>query len=270
MTVLGSKFYSAMKNCLSLLVLVSMVFIYSCKKENNSNNGNGSHNSGGNLVRIQQGVDPDITNDTVYLISYTDTNHIASIVDSVNSDTLFVTTNSAGNPLHVTETYGFSASYVYDDHSNLTQLDYIMAGSHEQDVFEYTGGVLSKRTHNSNLGSGGLKLQGSFTYTFTNGNITDIKEFDLNGTFVQETTCSYGSQPNDLRNISLINLGNILGAEPVFAMETWFNKDMQTAISINGGSISNVYTLNSNAQPAEIVSRDNVNNYTFTWNFLYQ
>lgn len=258
-----------MKNRLLLIsCIVSLITITSCKKENNSSNPNPG--TGTNLVRIQQGTDPDITNDTVYLISYADSSRISSIVDSVNQDTLFITTDAGGNPLTVTETYGYTASYTYDGNGVLQRLDYNMAGSHEQDVFTYTNGVLSKRTHNSNLGSGPVSIQGSFTYTFSGGNITDIKEYDLNGTFVQETTCSYGTQTNNLKTISLLNLGNILGTESFMSLETWFNKNLVTGYAANGATVSNVYTNNNNQQPAHVVSTDNINDYLFTWNFLYK
>jgi len=258
-----------MKNRLLLIsCIVSLVIIASCKKENNSSNSNPGNTA--KLVRIEQGTDQNMANDTVYLISYADSSRISSIVDSVNQDTLLITTDAGGNPLTVTETYGYSASYTYDGNGVLQQLDYIMAGSHEQDVFTYTSGVLSKRTHNSNLGSGPVSIQGSFTYTFSGGNITDIKEYDLNGTFVQETTCTYGTQTNNLKTISLLNLGNILGTESFLSLETWFNKNLVTGYATNGGTVSNVYTNNSNQQPAHVVTTDNINNYLFTWNFLYK
>jgi hypothetical protein len=258
-----------MKGSLSLIICVTLlVSISACKKENNSNNSN-PNTSGGLVLRIQQGTDPDITNDTVYLISYTDTTHITSIVDSVNQDTLTITTTSNGSPLTVHETYGYSASYTYDGNGVLLQLDYNMAGSHEQDVFEYAGSTLTKRTHNSNLGSGPLSKQGSFQYVMTNGNITDIKEYDLNGNFVQETTCHYGTQLNNVKNIGLLNLGNILGTESFMSLETWFNKNMVVSYSATGGAVTTAYTMNANQQPAHIVSTDNVNNYIYTWNFSY-
>src|SRR5450631_415046 len=108
--------------CLAAALLFT---ITSCKKDNNSANNPNNSSSSKNPVRIQQGIDPDLTNDTVYLISYVDTNHITSIIDSVNNDTLTITTTANGSPLTVNETYGFSASYTYGDNGILQQLDYI-------------------------------------------------------------------------------------------------------------------------------------------------
>jgi hypothetical protein len=259
-----------MKNALALILsMILMVTIISCKKENNAANPNPS-NAPGNLVRIQQGTDPDITNDTVYLISYVDSSHISSIVDSVNQDTFLITTTATGDPLTVKETYGFAASYTYDGSGVIQQIDYNMAGSHEQDVFEYSNGVLSKRTHKSNLGAGPVSIQGSFTYVVTGGNITYVKEYDLNGTFVQETTCTYGAKINNLKTLGLLNLGNILGADTFLNIETGFNKNLVEAYSSSGMGVSTVYTLNTGEQPAHVVSTDNINNYIFTWNFSYK
>ena len=257
-----------MKNALFFFASALMLITaWSCKKENNSPNPNPA--SGVSLVRIQQGTDADLTNDTVYLIGYDGSSRIVSIKDSVNADSLAVTYDASGNPVTLNGPY-FNASFTFDANGILQQLDYILAGSHEQDVFEYTNGVLSKRTHNSNFGSGPLSISGSFTYSFTGGNITDIKEYDLNGTFVKETTCSYGTETNGFKTLSLVNLGNILGADTFLNIETYFNKNMLTGYAVNGNPVSTVYTLNSSQQIVHAVSTDPANGFTFTWSLTYK
>jgi len=256
----------------NLLQAVYTIFLFvlavSCKKDNNSTNNNQTGN--GSLVRIQQGTDPNISFDTVFLINYDASSHISSIVDSLYKDTLFVTSNAAGNPVSVTETYGFSATYIYDVTGVLTQVDYTLAGSHEQDIFEYSNGVISKRTHNSNLGSGPVSIQGSYTYTVAGGNITDIKEYDLNGSFVKETTCTYGTETNAFKPLSLLNLGNIMGTENFLNLETYFNKNMLAGFSINGDAVSNAYSTYSSQEIVRVVSTDYINFYLFTWLLSYK
>jgi len=240
----------------------------SCKKENNASNP-GSSNT--HLVRIQQGTDPDLNNDTVYIISYGDSNRIASVADSINQDTLIAAYNNSGRLSTVTETYGTNASYTYDGNGQLQQVDYNMGGSHEQFVFEYTNGVVSKKTYNSNLGSGPVSLQGYFTYTFSGGNITDIKEYTSASTLVAETTCTYGTQANAFKSLSLLNYGNLLGTDEIISLETYFNTNNLTGFTINNSiPTSSVYTFDNNQLPSKIVTTDNMNSGVFTWFFSYK
>jgi hypothetical protein len=256
----------------SLITLASLSFfmmIASCKKENATTNNNPS-NSSTKLVRIQEGTDPDLNNDSVYLFKYDDSSRLTGIVDSLNQYTTTVTSNSQGNPLTVNDGFGQTASFTYDANGVLTQLDYMMAGSHEQDVFEYSGGVLSKRTHNTNLGSGPLKLSETFTYIFTGGNITSMSEFDLNGTLVQTTTLTYGNTPNNLKLLGLLNYGNLRGAQTIANLETYFNKNLLTGYTQNSLTNTNTYTLNTSQQPVHIVTNDNIEGGVYTWYFSYQ
>jgi len=252
----------------SLLIAFStlLIVLASCKKDNSNNNGS---SSGGNLVRIQQGVDPDLNNDTVYLISYDGSKKITSIVDSVNQDTLTAAYDASGHLSTVTETYGTNASFTYDATGLLTQIDYQLAGSHEQFVFEYNNGIVSKETYNSNLGSGPVSSQGYFTYTVTGGNITDIKAYTSGGSLVSETICTYGSQPNSFKSLSLFNYGGILGTDDIIRPETYFNKNNLAGFSVNGLSASSVYTFNGQ-QPTKIITTDNINSGVFTWAFSYK
>ena len=253
---------------LLLAFSASLLTIVSCKKENNASNNNPSSTS--KLVRIQQGSDPDLNNDTVYLFTYDDSSRITSFLDSVNQYTTQVTCNASGNPLTVDDGFGETASFTYDANGVLTKLDYIMAGSHEQDLFEYAGGALTKRTHNTNLGSGPLKLSETFTYTFNAGNISAINEYDLNGTLVRTTTLTYSNAPNNLKILSLLNYGNMMGAETIANLDTYFNKNLMTGYTQSGLTNTNVYSMNTSQQPVHIVTTDNIEGDIFTWYFSYK
>lgn len=256
-----------MKSKLALVVFVIVLIAFiSCKKDNGSGGGPSSNS---NLVRIQQGVDPDITNDTVYLISYDGSKKITSIVDSLFNDTLTATYDASGNLAAVNETYGTNSTYTYDGNNQLTQIDYQLAGSHEQFVFEYTNGVVSKETYNSNLGSGPVSKQSYFTFVVTDGNITSIKAYNKNDVLVSETTCTYGSQPNTFKALSLFNYGGILGADDIFRPETFFNKNNLSGFSVNGLNTSSVYTYNGQL-PTKIVTTDQSISGVFTWAFSYK
>jgi YD repeat-containing protein len=258
------KSFIPLKSCLAL----SLLLVFSCKKSNNSAQNN---TSGSSLVRIQQGVDPNITNDSVYLIKYNTSKKIASITDSLNQDTLTAAYDAGTGKLStVTETYGTNAAFTYDGNGLLTQINYQLAGSSEQYTFEYTNGVVSKKSYYSNLGSGGLSLQGYFTYTVANGNITSMTEYTKSGVLVVTTNFTYGTQANPFKDLSLFTYGNILGTSDVINAETYFNTNVLTGALWNGVSIAATYTFNANQLASKLVANNNYLNYVETWMFSYK
>lgn len=251
---------------------ITFILVNSCQKEISTEINDGDNVGTGSLVRIQQGIDPDIYNDTVYNISYNPTEKISKIVDSLNQDSLTCTYDPSLRLTTITTPEGYDdASYTYDAAGLLTQVDFKMAGSKERFAFSYNNGVVEKKSYYSDLGGGGSPaLQGYFTYTFTGENITSIKEYTKAGVFISETTLTYGSQTNPFKELGLLNNANWLGMQEIINYEAHFNKNLLTSLSTNGLQISFTYTFNSSQQVTKMVSKDAGNNFTYTWLFYYQ
>src|SRR5215467_8224527 len=148
-----------MKNLKISGAIIFAIILFACKKNNKSN----PNPSGGNsLVRIFQGTDPDISNDTVFLVSYNQAGKIQYIIDSIYSDTLAGTYDDHGNLTAVTGSgsglSGYSATFIYNANNQLTEIDAMVNGEADQTVFEYTGGVVSKKSFSTNSGSGPVQL----------------------------------------------------------------------------------------------------------------
>ncbi|HZE83751.1 MAG TPA: RHS repeat domain-containing protein [Puia sp.] len=255
-----------------IIVLVSLAFA-ACQKEKSREGGRPL--SRGQLVRIQQGTDPDLSNDTVHLITYDQSGRITALIDSSNLDTLVPAYDDSGRIASILERSPFpsgsSAHFTYDDSNRLTGINYYMAGSNESFYFEYTNGVVSKKSYYSDLGSGGsATLQSTFLYNVSGGNITDILEFKPGGVPVGEWKATYSGQANPFRTLSLFNYGNILGMGSFLFGETWFNKNMLSTLNINGSvTATNVYSFNALQAPIKLIADDPINNGLFTWIFSY-
>jgi hypothetical protein len=253
------------------IIPVSLLF-GACKKDTPlTPNPQGST---GALVRIQEGTDPDITNDTVYLISYNSSNKIKALTDSINQDTLVPTYDNSGNLTSIAEVnswgYGTNAAFTYDANNLLIQTSYNLAGSNEKYVFTYTNGVISKRSYYSDLGMGGAQnLQGYVTYTVTGGNITDVKAFTAGGVQLGEVTATYTAQLNTFKTLSLFNYGNILGMS-ILTYETWFNTNQLSAVTASGLSATSTFTLNQAGAPVKIITNDMIDGWLLTWMFSYK
>ncbi|HMH24799.1 MAG TPA: hypothetical protein VK563_23650 [Puia sp.] len=256
---------------LRLLIPVTLVFA-ACTKEKSMESG--TRPSQGQLVRIQQGADPDLSNDTVYLISYNPSGQIVSLTDSINHDTLVASYDGSGNITTIAEhaSYGpgTTAFLTYDDNSVLTQVSYNLAGSRENYYFEYTNGVVSKKSYYSDLGSGGSPiLQGAYKYTVNAGNITDIQEYSQGGQLLNEWTATYGGQDNPWKMLCLFNNGNLLGMDPFLNYEAFFNKNTLATFTIAGKAATHIYTYNSLRLPTKLIVDDQLHDDIFTWTFGY-
>jgi len=253
--------------------LTLLFFIVSCKKDTGTS---GGQQSGGNtLFRIQEGTDVDITNDTVYLISYNSSGKISQLLDSLYQDSLVATYDGSGNLSTVNDIGAFSlgsSSFTYDANNLLTQINANVAGENEQYVFEYTSGIVSKKSYYSDFGLGGsLQLYSYDVYTVSNGNITDMKEYDAANNLTSETTFTYGSQANPFKLLGLFNFGNRLGTQDIISYETYFNKNILVSFSITGGATATATnTFNSSQKPTKIVMNDQVNQWLLTWQFFYK
>jgi hypothetical protein len=255
-----------MKYLCFLTFAAMVVSVSSCKKSTGKST---PPNGGGKLTRIQQGVDPDITNDTVYRIVYNAAGQIASIVDSLNQDTLTASYDATNNLTGWRETYGTSTDFTYNG-SQLTQIDQELAGSHEQFVFSYTSNTLSRVDYNSDLGSGGgVAPQGYSIITMLNGNIGEVQVYSNGGTLLQATTFTYGSETNYFQKISLFDVGGILGTDDIFNQLTWFNQNLLTGSSSGGQQLTSTYSFNNADLPVRVVTNDPNAGGIYTWQFSY-
>jgi len=261
-----------MKNLLLSTSFILAVSIFTACKKSNSDTPPPT-NSGTALFRIQQGTDPDITNDTVYHIIYNADKKISMLVDSLANDTLVATYDGSGNLTAITDkgAYPINATLTYNSANSLTQVDYILAGSHERYTFEYNGSVVSKENYYSNLGAGSLTLQNYSTYTVSGGNVTGLTAFMGNGTPIGSATLTYGTQTNPFGNLCLFNYGNRLGMDNIAPIESYFNKNIGTGIVVFGVPAMTVTnTFDSKSQLGKIVANDMVNDELLTWQFYYK
>ena len=251
----------------TLAALTILVPNVSCKKSSSGPNNSGS---GAKLVRIQQGVDPNIANDSVYLITYNTAGLITAVIDSLNKDTLATSYDGNNNLTGWQETYGTSTAFTYNG-SQLTEIDQELAGTHNQYVYTYTNNVLSRMDFNSDFGLGGsVSLQNYYLITMTSGNITDIKTYTALGNLQSDQTLTYGSQANTFISMSLFNVGGYLGTDDIFNQLTWFNKNLLTGSLQSGFKISSNYTFNSAQEPVKVVTSDQYAGAVYTWQFWYK
>ena len=251
---------------LSFLIASLILGLVSCKKDKAPD----PINPDSKLVRIQQGVDPDLYNDTVYLLSYNPSGKVVGIMDSIYQYGLSASYDASGRLEGATDDYGDDATYTYDANGQLTQIDYTMAGSRERFVFTYTNGVVSKKSYYSDFGSGGtMTLWRDYVYTVSGGNITTIKEYTAAGALVNTENFTYGNQANIFKELGLFNYGNILGTGYLMNFESHFNKNLPTAMTSGGPTMNNGFTYNSQQQLTKVVSTDNSGG-VFTWQFSYE
>ena len=255
----------------SLLTVVTVIGFVSCKKETDPPPPPPPPpDPTSRLVRIQQGIDADLSNDTVYLLSYNQAGTISSLIDSVNGYLLTATYDTAGRLEDISEDYTNAASYTYDINGLLTAINFTIAGSREKYLFTYSNGVVSKKSHYSDFGSGGAQsLWREYIYTVNGGNITTIKEYNAGATLLNTENFTYGAHTNIFKNLALFNCENILGTENLINFETYFNKNLVTGMSSSARNITNAFTLNAEQQLSKAVSTENPG-HVFTWQFSYQ
>ena len=239
----------------------------------------------GNLIRIQQGVDPDISKDTVHLISYESPGRIKMVVDSARKDTMYAIYDGSGRLSRIRQMHDFSYSPLnrtgdsvrlsYNTDGSLATYDYSKAGSQFQCAFEYAGGVLAKSSfYTSDFNSGPLTLWRTFIYEMSGGNMVGRKEYTASNSLVEETKFTYGPQANPFKSIALFNFANQLGTQEVIDLELYFNQNILTGYTNPMRSLNNTNSFNASQKPDKIVSRfvypnGTKFNYVFTRFFSY-
>ena len=270
-----------MKNHYFVLLVVALVISSpSCKKSNSSSNGG---TQGSTLIRIQQGIDPSIINDSVYLLRYDSKNRLSVIIDSINQDTLTATYNDAGQLTNIQETSAYSSdnfAATYNGSGQLTEIDCSVAGQADQYVFTYSGSMPSQCVYSTNAGSGSLFVWRTYGYTSSGGNITDIKTYDQNNTLIGERKLSYGNQTNPFKILSFFDWGGRLGTDDISYMETYFNSNMTATTEWLNATNNPFYTTNQtttvdkSGDPVQIVANeqypDGTSQALYTWGFSYK
>jgi hypothetical protein len=223
------------------------------------------------LARIQQGTDADLSKDTVYRLTWKDSLRISILVDSIKNDTLVATYDDAGYLTAITDKgpNPDNATFTYDGDHLLTQISYTNATTTQQYVFEYTSGVVSKKSYYTATGAATPKLSGYFTYTFTDGNITSISAYTSTGIKLATGTLTYGTQPNPFTNLCLFNYRKRLNMDDIAPFEAYFNKNIVTSLTTLGLTANLDNTFDSKQQINQIIADDKINQKYYTWQFFY-
>lgn len=266
----------------TILVGIAMLSM-ACQKELSSadvtsgtgtGTGTGTGNpatTGTEIKRIQQGVHPDLTKDTVWLLTYTPSKKISKIYDSLyNYDSMTATYDVADRLVEVNSAPQDYIRITYDAAGLLTQVNYYWAGSRERYLVEYNGNNISKTTYLSDLGSGGaFQTLGYETYTVTDGNITEVRQFSTGGTLQAQATLTYGTQANPFKNLSLFNFANRLGMDQIVNFYTYFNKNISSGARIGPLTFKTNNTF-TNQKLTKVISEDFFGSGgSFTWTFSY-
>src|SRR5687768_9410568 len=117
------------KRFIAILMAVLMLHV-ACQKEISSTDGSpgtGTGNTAGNgadIKRIQQGINPDLSYDTIWLITYTSSGKISKIEDSVYDYWGTAKYDASDRLIEVNINSGDYARYTYDAAGLLTQIDY--------------------------------------------------------------------------------------------------------------------------------------------------
>ncbi|MHA4844809.1 RHS repeat domain-containing protein [Flavitalea antarctica] len=223
-----------------IVIMMAILLLHvACQKEISSIDGtpgSGTGNipgRGADIKRIQQGINPDLSHDTIWLITYTSSKKISKIEDSVYDYGATAKYDASDRLVEVNMMSGDYARYTYDAAGLLTQVDYHLVGTKEKFVIEYTGSNISRTTFFSDFGNGGaLEPKGYETYTVAGGNITEVKQFSTSGMLTDQITLLYGTEANPFKNLSLFNFFNRFGMDQIANFYTYFNKNISSGAKI--------------------------------------
>lgn len=250
-----------MKFSISVLLIASLTF-FSCSKDNDPTEPDENEPETETLItKMTQGLVPG--DDTVFVFSYDADKRIKSVINVSDQDTFETSFNTAGliSAVVIRGKYNRGTdSFTYNANNQLIQADFESAGGGYQTryTFEYTGGVIAKKSYyTGGMGEGELALLRYTTYEVTNGNITGSKEYSNTNTFLFEEKYTYNNEPNVLQPICLLNWMNFLGADDVADIEMFFNKNLITGRAYTyAGETSTAtyaYTYNDKKQLTKVV-----------------
>lgn len=256
------------------LLLIASIAIFSCSKDNETNP---EENQPETLItKMTQGVIPG--DDTIFVFNYDEAKRLKSIINTSWLDTFEATYNTAGLITSIANKGDFGSantSFSYNASNQLTQIDYLAGGYKVRYTFEYTGGVISKKTYYNVNTPGGTQLSPFryTTYEVTNGNITTMKEYSYDDVFLSEQKLTYNNEPNVFQPMVLFNFQNRLGADDIADIEKFFNKNLTTGLTSTfiptSETVSGTYTYTFNDKKQLTKAVASSPDYTGTRLFAY-
>ncbi len=249
-----------MRSTIPLLLMAALAFASCSKDKDNVDPDKETPSEGAYFTKMTQGLVPG--DDTVYLVSYDANHRITKIINSSWEDTLVGTYNNAGYVSSITETeggLGERVNFTYNANNQVTEVNTQGGNYKTKYAFEYTNGIVSKKSYYNNdpVDGGPLALWRYYTYEVTNGNITSMKEYDSQGAAVSETKYTYNADPNVFQAMAVFNNFNLLGADDIANLETAFNKNLITSLSYKDNyyeyTATYTYTYNDHKQLAKVV-----------------
>lgn len=255
-----------------LLCFITIVMI-SCGKKNDAKPDEQKPDPTTNtrVLRIQQGIGVE---DTIFLITYDANNRIKSIVDSTEKSDLQATYNEAGLLTSTIQKYtdgsaSTPVTFTYNADNTLAEANTTFGTLEKfRNVFEYTNGVISKRTfYDYDLSKSTLRYWKYWTYVVTNGNITNRKEFDSDNKLVEEISYTYTNDANFFKPFALVNFQNKVGLNYLCEEEIIFNKNSIASYTRQGFTTTFTYSYNSNKLPVKVIEISKY--YTNTRAFSY-
>jgi hypothetical protein len=246
-------------------------FLGSCKKDSSN-----ASSPGSNIKRIAVSYD---TVSAVLFIQYNSSNNIISITDSITQNIYTPTYDGSGNLVQIVKSNGgtpLSTIYYTYTGGQLTQIEVASGGIFLRSIYEYSGVVLSKQTdyRETSLGSGGTSI-GYEIFTFTEGNVSDIKAYSPSDQlYYEETFTCNTANPNRFKKLGFFNWTGDFNNLLVANIQTFLNSNEITGSSITGTYSSTAdYTYNASGQIIKVVTTQNELNppqtTIVTWDISY-
>ncbi|NLR60951.1 hypothetical protein HGH93_22805 [Chitinophaga polysaccharea] len=193
--------------------------------------------------------------DTLFTITYDDKKRIKNVNNTSDRDEFIASYDNADNLIEIAENYRGDTSemmtFKYNANNQLIEADHHLFGHPNRFLYEYTNGVLSKKSYYTitNLNEPNtLNLWRYFTYEITNGNVTHRKEYNSAGELQAEVSYTYTTNANIFQPLSLLNYINNLGLDGVANDESLINNNMPESSSENGKKTTYTYSYNNNKQ----------------------
>jgi len=267
------------------VLLIASLALVSCSKDSarpqpgNENPDEALHPGGPYFVgMIQTG-----TADTNFVFTYNDKNQVTKVVNTTLKDSLVATYNSAGYPSKVVVAPNgdpVTVEYNYNADNQLIRVTSTWEDDTRppfkatyKDTLEYSNGVLVKRSSYSiipGINNGEPYYAGGYTYEVTNGNITSVKAFDMDGHLMSTTTLTYNSDPNVFKTLSLLNVFGVVSIDDIANEDTWFNNNLLTGVSIVTSAEAHIknfyeYSYNDKKQLIKVVAGPTADSEGSAW-----
>ncbi len=154
----------------------------------------------------------------------------------LGGDSVTGTYNSADNlsqivVKHNDGTLSATINFSYNADNQLIRIGNKLGNTEYVDTMIYVNGVLSRRNGyeiDPAVNNGKPRNYGYDIYVVTDGNITNLKNYDNGGNFMSEATMTYNSDPNVFKTLALFNKLENLDVTDIANDLIAFNKNMVT------------------------------------------